>query len=242
MKQIHKRKPKQKPKQIGDKGERGKRGLRKAEQTSPPELRTAPAAPSISAVNTGELQGAAQDPGTLRFAAKQGETSAQTDGRLGMSPIIQHTAIARTFIQPSLAGVTLDLTACVNQITADLAAIAKGDMSPAEQMHFAQATSCNAIYLDLVRRGGLNLGVNLDVAERYFRLAFKAQAQSRASLEALAEMKNPRPVFINAKQANLSNGPQQVNNGVVSTSLRPVEPEAACEQTPLSSNKLLENS
>ena len=43
-------------------------------------------------------------------------------------------------------------------------------------------------------------------------LALKAQAQCRATLEALAEIKNPRPVSF-VKQANIANGPQQVNNG-----------------------------
>ena len=43
------------------------------------------------------------------------------------------------------------------------------------------------------------------------RLALKAQAQCRATIETLAALKNP-PIVI-ARQANISNGPQQVNNG-----------------------------
>ena len=44
------------------------------------------------------------------------------------------------------------------------------------------------------------------------RLALKAQAQCRATLEALAAIKNPQPVFF-VRQANIAHGPQQVNNG-----------------------------
>lgn len=44
-------------------------------------------------------------------------------------------------------------------------------------------------------------------------MALKAQAQCRATLEALAEIKNPRPVAF-VKQANISGEHQQVNNGV----------------------------
>lgn len=44
-------------------------------------------------------------------------------------------------------------------------------------------------------------------------LALKAQGQCRATVEALAAIKNPPVVF--AKQANIAHGPQQVNNGVV---------------------------
>ena len=45
----------------------------------------------------------------------------------------------------------------------------------------------------------------------YLRLALKAQAQSRATAEALAAIKQG-PVVI-ARQANIAHGPQQVNNG-----------------------------
>ena len=44
------------------------------------------------------------------------------------------------------------------------------------------------------------------------RLALKAQSQARATIETLAEMKSPRQVLI-ARQANVSAGPQQINNG-----------------------------
>ena len=49
--------------------------------------------------------------------------------------------------------------------------------------------------------------------ETYMKLALKAQTQCRTTLQTLAEVKNPRPVAF-VKQANISNGPQQVNNGV----------------------------
>jgi hypothetical protein len=63
------------------------------------------------------------------------------------------------------------------------------------------------------------------------KLALKAQAQCRATIETLAAIKNP-PVF--AKQANIANGPQQVNNGSA-------HPPRADENT-TSPNKLLEQS
>lgn len=43
------------------------------------------------------------------------------------------------------------------------------------------------------------------------RLALKAQAQCARTIEVLAAMKNPPIVF--AKQANITNGNQQINNG-----------------------------
>lgn len=44
-------------------------------------------------------------------------------------------------------------------------------------------------------------------------MALKAQAQCRATLETLAEIKNPQPTAF-LRQANIAYGPQQVNNGV----------------------------
>jgi hypothetical protein len=47
--------------------------------------------------------------------------------------------------------------------------------------------------------------------EIYLRLSLKAQSQCARSIEVLAAMKNPPIVY--AKQANISHGNQQVNNG-----------------------------
>jgi hypothetical protein len=61
-----------------------------------------------------------------------------------------------------------------------------------------------------------------------------AQAQCRSTWEAIAEIKNPRQVaFVN--QANISAGPQQVNNGVA-----PPEQPSRTEETGNAPNKLLE--
>ena len=52
----------------------------------------------------------------------------------------------------------------------------------------------------------------MDHADRYMRLALKAQGQCRATVETLALLKNP-PVF--ARQANIAGGAQLVNNGTI---------------------------
>ena len=50
--------------------------------------------------------------------------------------------------------------------------------------------------------------------ETNLRLALKAQAQCARSIEILAAMKNPPIVY--AKQANIAQGHQQINNGNLS--------------------------
>jgi hypothetical protein len=68
----------------------------------------------------------------------------------------------------------------------------------------------DAIFASLARRAQMNMGEYMNAVDRYMRLALKAQGQCRATLETLAAIKNPPVVF--AKQANIAQGPQQVNN------------------------------
>jgi hypothetical protein len=63
----------------------------------------------------------------------------------------------------------------------------------------------------------------------FMKMALKAQGQCRATLQTLGELKNPRPVAF-VKQANIANGPQQVNNGSASTPEAP--PTAAAAVAP----------
>ena len=100
-------------------------------------------------------------------------------------------------------------------LKAQAAAVNRGDLSAGVAMLSAQATTLNAIFGDLARRGASCIGQNLEMADRCLRLAFKAQAQCRATVETLALIKNPPAVF--ARQANISHGPQQVNNDGFST-------------------------
>lgn len=136
----------------------------------------------------------------------------------------------------------LSLTDMVASLKDTGDAVNRGDLQGVEQMLSAQAISLNAIFGELARRSALNMGTYLDPAERYMRLALKAQGQCRATLETLAAIKNPPVVF--ARQANISNGPQQVNNGAPSTersSTRAHAPAQACGESGNQSNELLED-
>lgn len=90
-------------------------------------------------------------------------------------------------------------------------AVNRGDLSATERMLNAQAVALNTIFAEMARRAVLNMGTHLGAMETYLRLALKAQAQSRATAETIAAIKNPPVVF--ARQANINNGgQQQVNN------------------------------
>jgi hypothetical protein len=65
------------------------------------------------------------------------------------------------------------------------------------------------------------------------RMALRAQAQCRATLETLAEIKNPPVVY--ARQANVTTGPQQVNNSL------PAYPSPRARDSVPPPDKLLED-
>jgi hypothetical protein len=77
----------------------------------------------------------------------------------------------------------------------------------------------------------------VDQIDRFTRLALKAQGQCRATLETLAAIKNPPTVF--ARQANIAQGPQQVNN-TVSLPNRDVQPHARAGNPEIGPIELLE--
>jgi hypothetical protein len=136
----------------------------------------------------------------------------------------QGRAMARTLLCPSVTGGSalyrierrelgnhsaLTLGSLTKELAHQCNQVSKGDLSRPEAMLTAQAHTLDALFSDLTRLAYNNLN-NFDVAERLLRLAYRAQSQARATVETLGVLKNPPMVF--AKQANIANGPQQVNN------------------------------
>ncbi len=141
------------------------------------------------------------------------ERRQMTEGML--NPAISNAETCMRFMQPGWGGV--GLTEAMEVLSERAKAVNSGDMREMEGTLVAHTAALNSIFIDLTRRAHLNMGQNLDVADRYLRLALKAQSQCRATVESLAIIKNPR---VYAKQANINNGgQQQVNNGV------PADPE-----------------
>ena len=79
-------------------------------------------------------------------------------------------------------------------------------------MLVSQAHTLDLLFNKLTRQAAANIGHYPDTVAIYLKLALRAQSQCRAVVETLHEMKHPRPVAF-FRQANIANGPQQVNNG-----------------------------
>lgn len=127
---------------------------------------------------------------------------------LVLSPTIQSAVAIEAWSK--FAG-TVDLAELVDDLRERVKKVQGGDMQPVEAMLMGQAMTLETIFTSLARRATSQ--EYLKQFQAYLGMALKAQAQCRATLEALAEIKNPRPVAF-VKQANISGGHQQVNNGM----------------------------
>ena len=120
---------------------------------------------------------------------------------------------ACNFLTPSFG--EIQLTEAINVLSEKVSRVNAGDLSDLEATLTSQAVSLNAIFNELAKRSLLHMNEHLQATEIFMRLALKAQAQCARTIEVLATMKNPQVIF--AKQANIANGNQQVNNGNLAT-------------------------
>ena len=132
-------------------------------------------------------------------------------GQLALSSELQAAAVMQGF-QKNVMGGDVDLEALVKGIIETTNQVNDDDLHRLESMLVSQATSLQSIFTDLARKAQAQ--TYLKHFETYLGLALKAQAQSRATITALGELKNPRQATF-VKQANIAHGPQQVNNGVI---------------------------
>jgi hypothetical protein len=107
----------------------------------------------------------------------------------------------------------LSVTDIDAELRANGDAVVAGDLGRVERMLIGQAITLDTIFANLAERASRQ--EHLKSMEIFMRLAMKAQAQCRATAEALALMKNPQPYI---RQANIAQGPQQVNNSYASAS------------------------
>ena len=129
---------------------------------------------------------------------------------------------AKFALDPALCGVTVvrsfdgkfgqqDITSLLLELDTQIQRLRGGDMSAVEAMLFAQATALQAIFVDLATRAQRQ--ERLPVMQAQLTMALKAQAQCRATLEALAEVKNPRhPTFV--RQQNVAQQQVVSNAGI----------------------------
>ena len=147
--------------------------------------------------------------------------------RTALRPTVNNALTVRDIASRDFG--TVGIAGLVDELSAQCSAVSRGEMGRPEALLTSQAQTLDALFNHLTRLAYRNWS-DLNVAERLLRLAFKAQSQSRATVETLGNLRNP-PMVI-ARQANIAHGPQQVNNGEQSRAREiKSEPSKQLEQT-----------
>ena len=146
---------------------------------------------------------------TLTIAKEEGKSEIRQLTEIQLSPLINN-ALTLQVLSASNSD-KIDFTEAVEVMKEKSEKIIAGDLSELEATLTAQIVSLNTIFNTLTLRFAHSLGNSLKLTETYMRLALKAQAQCARTAEILAAIKNPPIVF--AKQANIAQGHQQINNG-----------------------------
>jgi hypothetical protein len=145
---------------------------------------------------------------------ERAETDDETERRLARTVTSPDMAAYRVIAgseAKSGLGELLDVPQLMAELRRQSEAVNRGDLSQAEAMLMNQATALQSLFARLAERAMAHTTV--PGFDANMRMALRAQSQCRATLEALATIKNPPVVY--ARQANVTTGPQQVNNGLL---------------------------
>lgn len=146
----------------------------------------------------------------LRVEQTREETGAQAMARKLLEPHLRH-AISASGYSGKLLGKEIESPGIMDFVDHFQVVTAKaeaGDLGAASRLLSAQALTLDAMFTELARRASLNMGEYLEAAERYGRLALKAQSNCRATLEALAKLHQPREQTV--RHVHVNEGGQAV--------------------------------
>ena len=136
------------------------------------------------------------------------DTQSQALAKLATNSVLSAVTLKRY----SNAGDDLEVPDLVAEMRKAGNEVVEGNMGRVERMLANQAMTLDAIFNNMAQRS--HKQDSFKGIEVLMRLALKAQAQARSTAEALALMKNPAPYI---RQANMTTGPQQVNNTYAGT-------------------------
>ncbi len=162
---------------------------------------------------------------------KSEDTQSQALAKLATNSVLSAVTLKRY----SNAGDDLEVADLVTEMRKAGGEVVAGDMGRVERMLVNQAITLDAIFNNMAQRSGKQ--DSFKGIEVLMRLALKAQAQARSTAEALALLKNPMPYI---RQANMTTGPQQVNNTYAGTSEHSARAQAGAGNFQSEPNKLLE--
>ena len=177
-------------------------------------------------------------PDVLALEGIRGETEAEVKGHAALRPSINALLVIDAF-KNNIMGTDVDMGAMLGTLQDSMRKVKDGDLSSLEAMLLGQATALQTVFTSLALRAASQ--ERLPNYQMFMGLALKAQAQSRATITALVDLKYPRQATF-VKQANIAHGPQQVNNAGASNELKDQYAQARvrARQTQPQQNELLE--
>ncbi|NMM08215.1 hypothetical protein [Polaromonas sp.] len=128
---------------------------------------------------------------------------------MALLPSVNGAAVIEAY-QGNVMGKDTDMGGLIERLRNTFTEVKGGDLHNLEAMLLGQATALQTIFTSLARRASTQ--DRLPQYQTFLGLALKAQAQSRATISALVNLKHPRQAMF-VKQTNIAQGPQQVNNG-----------------------------
>lgn len=125
-----------------------------------------------------------------------------------LKPSTLSSIVADSFKQ-NLHGDSIDFVQALQFLEQEVGKVQSGDLTRIEEMLLSQAVALELMFTSLARRAKAQ--EQLLQYESHMRFALKAQNQSRATLQALIQLKQPNQTTF-VKQANIAQGHQQINN------------------------------
>jgi hypothetical protein len=173
-----------------------------------------------------------RNPNSITIATSVDGTHEKAFSDITVDPSVQSAMTVKRFgVDSGFRDVDLD--SMVETLSEQIEATNSNDLANLEGMLTGQAYALNAIFNRLTQIASWNIDDHLKGAELLLKLGLRAQSQCRTTIEAISAVKNP-PMMGYVKQANITQGPQQVNNGIDQDAI----PRAGENQNP--KNELLE--
>lgn len=171
-------------------------------------------------------------------AADRKKLESMTLGCMLIDPALACGGVAAAHGAPAFAQWrTITSNNVADALEATIEAVRSGDMSSLEAMLVSQAVALQSVFADCASRARAQS--SREASGTLMGIAMKAQAQCRATVQTIGELKTPRTtVFTRQANVNAGSGNQQVNNGV------PLSHAPAREEVQPAQNELeaLENS
>lgn len=144
----------------------------------------------------------------LKLAEEEGTPHAKALARVTFDPLARHAILASSFASKAFGNRCAPLVDRLEVLDEELAKAANGNLNLASRILASQAVSLDVLFTEMARRSGNNMGQYPDAADRYMRLALKAQSNCRATLEALAKLHQPREQTV--RHVHVNEGGQAV--------------------------------